>query len=68
MVELTYAAMPFTFFTNLFVFSLQSQNAEQELQQAKTLLEDQTRTNADHKRKIREVIEEAEPLKVRIKA
>jgi len=54
--------------TNLFVFSLQTQTAQHALQQAKTLLEDQTRTNDDLKRKISEVDEKAKPLKVRIKA
>lgn len=72
-VELTYAALrvllfAFYFSIAFFVFSLQSQNAEQELQQAKTLMEDQARTNNEHKRRINKVFEKAEPLKVRIKA
>ena len=50
-----------------YLFFLQTQNAQQELQKAMTLVEDQTRTNDDHKRKISEVFEKAEPLKVRIK-
>ncbi|XP_020623366.1 structural maintenance of chromosomes protein 6-like isoform X3 [Orbicella faveolata] len=41
----------------------QTQTAEQELQQATTFMEDQTRTNDDHERKISEVFEKAEPLK-----
>lgn len=41
----------------------QSQNAEQELQQAKTLMEDQARTNDQHKRRVNKVFEKAEPLK-----
>lgn len=59
---------PVYFSRNLFLFSLQTQTAEQELQQAVTFIEDQTRTNDDHERKISEVFEKAEPLKVRIKA
>lgn len=71
-VELTYAAIrvllfAFYFSIAFFVFSLQSQNAEQELQQAKTLMEDQARTIDEHKRRINKVFEKAEPLKVRIK-
>ena len=73
LVELTYTAIRMLLFAiyfciNFFVFPLQAQNAEQELQQAKTLMEDQARTNDDHKRRIDKVIEKAEPLKVRIKA
>lgn len=60
--------LAFYFSIAFFVFSLQSQNAEQELQQAKTLMEDQARTNDEHKRRINKVFEKAEPLKVRIKA
>ena len=56
------------FSIDFFVFPLQTQNAEQELQQAKTLKDDQSRTNDDHERRISKVFEKAEPLKVRIKA
>lgn len=73
LVELTYSAkqlllFAFYFSINFFVSPLQTQNAEEELQRAKRLMEDQARTNDDHKRRIDKVIEKAEPLKVRIKA
>ena len=55
-----------TFSTDCSILPFQSESAEQELLKETRSMEDQERKSTDHKRRICEVLEKAEPLKVRI--